>query len=135
VKSAHGYRPGDGAGVDRSMLISFEYREGAVGSLYYSWEVPSPMKGIRMSRIYGREGTISFESNGAFLFAQGRSLSMSIAPGLSDAGGFKGMFRDFLAAIAEDREPAFTLEMARSDLNLIERIQRQALERGETRAA
>jgi predicted dehydrogenase len=134
VKSAHGYRPGDRQGVDRSMLISFEYREGAVGSLYYSWEVPSPMKGIRMSRIYGREGTISFESNGAFVFVQGKSLRMSIAPGLSDAGGFKGMFRDFLGALEEDRDPAFTLQMARADLSLIERIQEQAI-KGETRAA
>jgi predicted dehydrogenase len=134
VRSAHGHRPGDRDGVDRSMLISFEYEEGAVGSLYYSWEVPSLLNGIRLSRIYGREGTLTFESNGAFVFVQGKRLALSIAPGLSDAGGFGAMFSDFFRALEEDREPALSLEKARRDLALIEGIQRDA-PKGETRAA
>lgn len=134
VRRAHGYQPGDRSEVDRSMLLSFEYEEGAVGSLYYSWEVPSPLKGIRMSRIYGRQGVISFESNGAFSLVQGRSLRLSVAPGILDAGGFKAMFLDFIAALEQDRQPQMSLEKARKDLALIEAVYTQYAEEGERRA-
>jgi predicted dehydrogenase len=114
VRSARAQRAGRG-GVDRSAVVTFEYEGGAAGTLLYSWEVPSTF-GLRMSRIYGREGSIAFESNGAFLLATGKTLRLAIAPGLSDAGGARAMFDDFIRAIDEDREPEMSLERARKDL-------------------
>ena len=60
-----------GSSSERSMLVGFEYVEGAVGTLWYSWEVPSSAKGLRLSKIYGRVGTITFESNGLWVLCHG----------------------------------------------------------------
>ena len=49
IVTAHGYRPpASRAGPDRrakSMMVAFRYDNGAVGSLYYSREVPSLLRG------------------------------------------------------------------------------------------
>ena len=49
--SAHGFRPSvSREGPDRrakSMMVAFQYDNGAVGSLYYSREIPSLLKGLR----------------------------------------------------------------------------------------
>ncbi len=49
----------------KSMMVAFRYDNGAVGSLYYSREIPSLFRGLRLSKLFGREGIITFESNGA----------------------------------------------------------------------
>ena len=116
---AHGYRPGTGAGPDRSMLVVFTYAEGAVGTLSYSWEAHARLKGLRVSRIYGTTGNIAFESNGLFLAVDGRGMRVKL-PGPRDILGRKAMLRDFVAAIREDREPHYSLAHARHDLELIE---------------
>ena len=50
-----GFRPSpSSAGPDKrvkSMLVSFNYDNGAVGSLYYSREIPSMLKGLRLSKL------------------------------------------------------------------------------------
>src|SRR5205085_11965326 len=65
------------AGPDRrvkSMLVAFDYDSGAVGTLLYSREVPSLFKGLRLSKLFGREGVLSFESNGVVALTRGRGL-------------------------------------------------------------
>lgn len=114
-----GYRPGDGSGIERSMLAVFEYEEGAVGSLYHSWDTPSLLKGLRLSRIYGSDGSIAFESNGLFVAVFGRRPRLYF-PGFRDISGFGAMFADYLAAIRSGREPQLTLARARRDLELVE---------------
>ena len=47
VESARGLPAGRGGGLERSMLVVVEYREGGVGTLAHSWEVPSPLHGLR----------------------------------------------------------------------------------------
>src|SRR5690606_32412288 len=49
VLDAHGYRPGEHEGLDRSMVAIFEYGNGAVGTLMHSWEIGSPLRGLRLS--------------------------------------------------------------------------------------
>ncbi|MCL6580880.1 MAG: aminotransferase class III-fold pyridoxal phosphate-dependent enzyme [Firmicutes bacterium] len=65
ITAAHGYRPSlPPEGPDRrskSMLVAFRYDNGAVGALYYSREVPSLLRGLRLSKIFGRKGIITFE--------------------------------------------------------------------------
>jgi len=121
IQSIHGLRPGQQIGLDKSMMTAIKYKEGAVGALYYSWETPSLFKGLRLSKIYGRDGSITFESNGVFLIVRGKKKRI-IFPGFRDITGYKGMFRDFIDSIKNDRAPQFTFENAQHDLKLIEQI-------------
>lgn len=117
--SVQGFRPGTGGGLDREMLLVARYAQGAVGALFFSWNTPSLLKGLRLSRIYGSEGSITFESNGLFVLAVGKRTRLQF-PGLRDLTGTRGMFRDFLGALRDGRPPAFTLALARRDLELVE---------------
>ena len=38
------------------MMVAFRYDNDAVGSLYYSREIPSLLRGLRMSKLLGRDG-------------------------------------------------------------------------------
>jgi len=119
VVAAHGLRPGTAVGPERSMLVVFEYEGGALGTLCHSWETPSPLQGLQLSRIRGTEGSILFESNGLFVAVCGRRRRL-IIPGLADLQGYDAMFRDFLAALRGEREPLMTLARARFSLALVE---------------
>lgn len=130
VEAVEGHRPAPGGDAERSMLVVLRYRRGAVGTLSYSWEVPSPLRGLRLSRIYGREGALTFESNGLFVFQRGRALGLHF-PGLRDISGYRAMFRDLVGALRTGREPRMTLEKAERDVRLVEEAYRSA---GVTRA-
>jgi predicted dehydrogenase len=119
------FRPGTATGLERSLLIAIHYAEGATGTLAFSWEIPSPAKGLRLSRIYGSSGSVAFESNGLFVAQFGRRRRVSF-PGVRDLSGSRAMFDDFLSALAQGRAPRFTFAAARRDLELIERAYRSA---------
>ncbi len=119
IETVHGFRPGDWQGHERSMLVVAEYEEGAIGTLAHSWEVPSLLRGLRMSHIYGTRGSVSFESNGLFALVTG-SRTRLILPGLRDISGYRAMFRDFLDTLRDGTEPLMTLARARRGLELIE---------------
>jgi len=125
VQQVHGFRPGSGEGVERSMLCTFQYDSGAVATLSYSWEVPTTFKGLRISRIYGSKGSIMFETNGIFCAVNG-TRKQFFFPGLRDIAGYKAMFRDFVRAWRTGDEPAMNLAKARRDLELIETAYRTA---------
>jgi len=124
--SAHGFRPRlQGSGPDRrvkSMMVAFHYDNGAVGSLYYSREVPSLFRGIRFSKIYGRKGVITFESNGGIVFVRGVGGPRVIFPGVRDIRGYQAMYRDFARAIRTGEAPEMSLERAMEDHRLMEQI-------------
>ncbi|MCM2258317.1 MAG: Gfo/Idh/MocA family oxidoreductase [Vicinamibacteria bacterium] len=122
VKRARGAFPAHGDRPERAALATFEYEEGAVGALAHSWEQPSPLKGLRLSRIFGREGSIAFESNGLFVLVWGRKKRLLVPGGLRDLTGRGAMWRDFLSAIATGRAPEMDLSRARRDLELVEEI-------------
>jgi len=126
ITEIHGYRPAASrAGPDRrdkSMLVSFRYDNGAVGSLYYSREIPSLFRGLRLSKLYGRDGIISFESNGVVLVARGRGLPRIVFPGFRDMRGYKAMYRDFRRAIATGSVPEMSLERAMDDQRLMDQV-------------
>ena len=126
ITSARGYRPKlSQAGQDvrqKSMMISFRYDNNAVGALFYSREIPSLFRGLRLSKLFGRDGIISFESNGAFVLVRGRGLPELYFPGFRDIRGYQSMYRDFSAAIRNGCEPEMNLERALLDQRLIEQI-------------
>lgn len=112
------------SGRERSMHVLLEYEQGTVASLSYSWDVPSRFKGLRLSRIYGTEGSAVFESNGLFLAAFGRRWTLRFAS--TDLMGYAAMFRDFVAALRTGGAPSFTLAHARRDVELVEEAYRSA---------
>ncbi|OGR72463.1 MAG: hypothetical protein A2X40_09630 [Elusimicrobia bacterium GWC2_65_9] len=126
ITSIHGFRPTLSRDQPdpraKSMLVSFHYDNGAVGSLYYSREVPSLFQGLRISKLMGRSGVISFESNGGFVFVHGRGLPRLIFPGFYDIRGYRAMYRDFARAIREGRQPEMSLERAIEDQRLMDQI-------------
>ncbi len=105
--------------LERSMLVTLAYREGAVGSLIYSWEVPSTLRGLRISRIFGRRGSMTFESNGLFLLVNGSRKRLRI-PGIRDLQGYGAMFADFVRTFTRGGEPSMTLARALEDLAWVE---------------
>jgi UDP-N-acetylglucosamine 3-dehydrogenase len=124
IRSVRAARPGP-AGLERSMALLLHYQEGPVCFLSYSWEVASPLQGLRISRIYGRQGSIAFESNGLFLATSGARWRVHF-PGVADIQGYRAMFADFLQACRERREPRMTLAHAKRDLEVIEDAYRDA---------
>lgn len=129
VTRARGMRPALAAGstIERSMLVGFEYAEGAVGTLAYSWEVPATAKGLRLSKIYGRAGTITFETNGLWVLAHGTKTRLYL-PGLRDLAGYHAMWADFVRAWTTGTPPVMTLAQARRDLELVEQAYASATE-------
>jgi predicted dehydrogenase len=120
VDSIRGFRPGGPNGLDRSALAVLKYDNGAVATLSYSWEVPTIFQGLRISRIFGTEGSITFETNGIFVLVAGTKKRV-ILPGLSDISGYRAMLKDFATSLASGRDPAFTTDLARRDMVLLER--------------
>jgi predicted dehydrogenase len=126
ITSIRGFRPTvSRESPDRrvkSMLVAFHYDNGAVGSLYYSREVPSLFKGLRLSKLMGRKGVITFESNGAFVVVRGGGVPRVIFPGFRDMRGYRAMYRDFADAIRTGRPPEMSLERAIDDHRLMEQV-------------
>jgi predicted dehydrogenase len=126
IVSIEGYRPSlsrDGPDTRaKSMMVAFRYDNDAVGSLYYSREIPSLFRGLRLSKLYGRNGIITFESNGLFVLARGRGVPRLVFPGFRDIRGYRAMYRDFHAAIAEGRSPEMSLERAIDDQRLMDSV-------------
>jgi predicted dehydrogenase len=107
---------------DKSVMVAFQYDNSAAGTLYYSREVPSLLRGLRLSKLFGRDGAITFESNGGFVVVRGRGWPRLIVPGLRDIRGYRAMYRDFAAAIQQGRPPQMGLERAMDDQRLMEQI-------------
>jgi len=125
LTEVHGFRPGPREGQEQSTLVVARYAEGAVGTLHHSWEVPSLLHGLRLSRLTGTEGSATFESNGLLLLLRGRRVRLRF-PGFRDIKGMGAMFADFVTALRTGAEPAMTLAMARRDLELLEAVQAPA---------
>ncbi len=127
ITSIRGFRPAPSSnGPDKrvkSMLVAFNYDNGAVGSLYYSREIPSMLKGLRLSKLSGRKGVITFESNGAVLLVrtEGR-LPRVMFPGFRDIRGYQAMYRDFRNAIQTGKTPEMSLERAIDDQRLMDQV-------------
>jgi predicted dehydrogenase len=126
ITSIAGFRPAPSReGPDRrvkSMMVAFRYDNGAVGSLYYSREIPSLFRGLRLSKIMGREGVISFESNGAVMLVRSRGIPRIVFPGFRDIRGYQAMYRDFVASIRSGRQPEMSLERAIEDQQLMDQV-------------
>jgi len=123
VEQVQAYRAGPTAGPDRSTLVVVRYTNGAVGTLAHSWELPAPFGGLRLSKVQGTLGAVTFESNGLVAVTSGRSRSFTLMA-LRDPFGYRAMFADFLHALRTGEAPRFALAMAQRDLRLLEQAER-----------
>jgi len=98
------------------LLVTF--RTGAVGKLLHAWNVPNRLGGLQLSKIYGAEGNILFESNGLFALVAGRRTRLRF-PGVRDLMGYRAMLRHFLECVRERRAPEMSLAAARRDLAVV----------------
>ncbi len=121
-----GLRGSQNAQNDRTAVLQFHYPAEVIGTLFYSWETPSKLFGLRLSKIYGTDGAITFETNGvaAFCWGRGTRKRLSFAE-IGDISGRKSMFTDFLDAIRNNRPANFSMAKARQDLVVIESIYEQ----------
>ena len=126
IVSIDGYRPSvSREGPDtraKSMMVAFRYDNDAVGSLYYSREIPSLFRGLRLSTLYGRKGIVTFESNGLFVLARGNGVPRLVFPGFRDIRGYRAMYRDFHEAITNGHAPQMSLERASEDQRLMDGV-------------
>lgn len=112
-------------GLERSSQMVIKYKDGPIGTLLYSWEVNTIFGGLRLCRIYGTAGSITFESNGLFMLVRGKRWRF-IFPGFADILGKQAMFRDFFASLRNGQEPAFHFALAKRDVAIIEEAYRTA---------
>ena len=120
VETASGYPTADA----RSSLVVLRYANGAVGTLAHSWELGAPLGLLRLSKVQGTRGAVTFESNGVVAVTTGASRSIHF-PALFDPTGTRGMWVDFLRVLRSGGEPRFTLPMARRDLRVLASISEQ----------
>jgi UDP-N-acetylglucosamine 3-dehydrogenase len=126
ITSIQGYRPSiSREGPDRrakSMMVAFRYDNGAVGSLYYSREISSLFRGLRVSKLFGRDGVITFESNGTYVIVRRGGSPKLLLPGFRDMRGYQAMYRDFLRSIRDGGAPEMSVERAMDDQRLMDQI-------------
>jgi predicted dehydrogenase len=123
VESVHGFAT---SGVDTSLVV-MKYTNGAVGSLAFSWELRAPFGCLRLSKVQGTHGAITFESNGLAMLATGPRLQVRL-PALGDPTGRRAMWLDFLRALRTGAETRYTLDMAQRDLRMVELCRTQRRE-------
>ena len=112
--------------VDRPLVAPFEdglevlvrFESGVVGKLLHAWSVTNRLAGLGLSKIYGTEGNITFESNGVFALVTGRRTRLRF-PGVRDLMGYRAMLRHFVTCVRERREPDMSLAAARHDLGVV----------------
>ena len=75
-----------------------------------------------MSKLYGRSGIITFESNGLFVLTRGAGVPRLVFPGFRDIRGYQAMYRDFHDAITDGRAPEMSLERAVDDQRLMDDV-------------
>lgn len=102
-----------------SIMLTVRFANGVAGKLLHSWRIPNPLKGMGLSKIYGTEGVITFESNGLFYSVYGRKKRLALINPL-DFLGFKAMHRAFIEdyLLGKPWEPS--LERIKTELKLVE---------------
>ena len=80
------------------------------------------LKGLRLSKLMGRKGVITFESNGVVLLARGQGFPRLMFPGFRDIRGYQAMYMDFRRAILDGTVPEMSLERAMDDQRLMDQI-------------
>jgi len=101
-----------------SLTVCINFDNGAVGKLLHSWRIPNPLKGVGLSKIYGSDGIITFESNGLFVYISGKKKKF-IFTNPTDFLGYKAMHRAFINAYISNEPWQPSLERIRLEMKLV----------------
>lgn len=101
-----------------TLMLMVKFSNGAVGKLLHSWRIPNPLKGISLSKIYGTEGVITFESNGLFVSLHGKKKRFFITNPFNFLG-FKAMHKSFIESYIEEKPWQPSLEIIKNEMTLV----------------
>jgi len=106
------------APLEDSLELLVKFENGSVGKMLHSWNVVNRIGGLGMSKIYGTEGNIFFESNGILVLVLGKRKRLRF-PGFFDIMGYRGMLRHFVECVEQDKPPSMSLAVARHDMEIV----------------
>ena len=116
------------APFEDTLEVVVKFVDGAVGKLLHSWYLKNRLKGVQLSKLYGTDGNIVFETNGLMLVLAGKRTRIRF-PGVRDLMGHRAMLAHFVDCVTRHQAPAMSLALARRDLAIIEAAYR-SLESG-----
>ncbi len=102
-----------------SLSLSVKFGNGVVGNMLHSWRIPNRFKGVSLSKIYGTEGVITFESNGIFTSVWGKKKKKFFAD-FRDFLGYRTMINSFIDDYVNDRPWNPGLDRISKELHLVE---------------
>ncbi len=102
-----------------SILVAIRYENGLIAKLLHSWRIINPLKGISLSKIYGTEGIITFESNGLFFALHGKKKRLKFSNPF-DFLGFRAMHRSFIENYINDTPWQPSLDRIKKELTIVE---------------
>jgi UDP-N-acetylglucosamine 3-dehydrogenase len=120
IKNVFGFKHDKENPLEQSFQVTCSTDRGTSINLFYSWEIPRLINGLGLSKIYGTEGSITFESNGLFVLVKGKKKALYF-PGLANVTGFKPMLQDFIATIKGHKEVELKNEYIYQELIIIEK--------------
>ena len=101
-----------------SINLMVKFDNGMCGSLFHSWRIPNRFKGLSLSKIYGTDGVITFESNGLFISAAGKKKKKYFAD-IFDFLGYKKMLSSFVDRFISGRPWEPDLNRIETELRLV----------------
>jgi len=113
--------------------VVLSYDGGALGALDFSWQAHAPLHGARLSHVRGSAGTLTFESNGAFLVQRGRRTTLRVAHPRRITGHV-GMWHALLGVLDRGTDERYSLADARRDVAIVLRARARAAARAGTGA-
>ncbi len=102
-----------------SIMLMVNFENGMVGKLFHSWRIPNRFKGVGLSKVYGSEGVITFESNGMFTSVYGKKKKFYLTD-FGDFLGYKKMSRAFVEDFCSGRPWNPGLERIAMEFRLID---------------
>jgi len=102
-----------------TLMLNVGFKNGIVAKLLHSWHILNPIKGMSISKIYGTDGMITFESNGLFFSIHGKKIKIRFINPF-DFLGFKAMHKAFIEDYINDIPWKPSLEIIKHELKLIE---------------
>ncbi len=106
------------APFEDGLELIFKFSDGSVGKMLHSWNLINRIGGLGMSKIYGSDGNIFFESNGIFAVVLGKRKRIRL-PGFLDIMGYRAMLKHFADCVSENKPPAMSLQVARRDMEVV----------------
>lgn len=102
-----------------TVMLTVKFDEGSVGKLLHSWRIPNRFKGMGLSKVYGTDGVITFESNGLFGSVFGkRKKTAFFSP--FEFLGFRAMHRAFVEDYVAGRQWRPGLERIKREMMIVE---------------